>query len=177
MSRTYIVVGLVLILIATIVSLSKDALIQIVAERGYAPAQFQVGFMYEYGKGVPQDDKQAAFWYRKAAEQDDVDAQFALGVLYYTGQGVTPDIVLAYTLFSLAASSGDTQAMAQRDNLFKRMSNEQIAEGETFVEQWRSGHSVPSSSQTGRQGQDKADAGAKNEAEAGANAKKNSPSW
>jgi len=172
MSRTYIVVGLVLVLLAGIISLSKDSLMQIAAEQGYAPAQFHVGFMYEYGEGVPRDDKQAAFWYRKAAEQGDVDAQFVLGTKYHSGQGVTQDIVLAYTLFRLAAASGDAQATAQREALFKRMNNEQIAEGETFVELWKSGNSLPNASQTGSMGSGKAkteEAEVKAKTEAGEN--------
>ena len=32
------------------------------------------------GRGVEQNDEQAVFWYRKAAEQGDATAQFNLGV-------------------------------------------------------------------------------------------------
>ncbi len=39
------------------------------AEQGDANAQFNLGSMYEYGEGVPQDDKEAARWFRLAAEQ------------------------------------------------------------------------------------------------------------
>ena len=39
------------------------------AEQGHAGAQGALGHMYYYGEGVPQDDRQAVFWYRKAAEQ------------------------------------------------------------------------------------------------------------
>lgn len=41
------------------------------AEQGQAWAQFGLGTMYEDGKGVPKDDKQAEDWYRKAAAQGD----------------------------------------------------------------------------------------------------------
>ncbi len=39
------------------------------AERGNAVAQYNLGLMYANGQGVVQDGKQAAKWYRKAAEQ------------------------------------------------------------------------------------------------------------
>ena len=39
------------------------------AENGDADAQDNLGFLYEFGHGVPQDDAQAAFWWRRAAEQ------------------------------------------------------------------------------------------------------------
>ncbi|WP_406569303.1 tetratricopeptide repeat protein, partial [Aeromonas veronii] len=58
------------------------------AEQGDAMAQFNLGAMYEQGKGVAQDDKQAVAWYRKAAEQGYAMAQSNLGGMYNTGSGV-----------------------------------------------------------------------------------------
>ena len=49
------------------------------AEQGDASAQFRLGFMYNTGEGVPQDDAEAVKWYRLAAEQGDASAQFNLG--------------------------------------------------------------------------------------------------
>jgi TPR repeat protein len=39
------------------------------AELGYAPAQYNLGYCYKYGDGVPRDLTKSAEWYRKAAEQ------------------------------------------------------------------------------------------------------------
>ncbi len=39
------------------------------AEQGFAPVQYNLGLMYENGRGVPQDDAEARRWYWKAAEQ------------------------------------------------------------------------------------------------------------
>ena len=39
------------------------------AEQGEASAQYNLGFMYNNGEGVPQDDKTAVKWYTLAAEQ------------------------------------------------------------------------------------------------------------
>ena len=41
----------------------------LLAERGSAAAQFNVGMRYATGTGVPQDYAMAASWYRKAADQ------------------------------------------------------------------------------------------------------------
>ena len=38
-------------------------------------AQFNLGKMYANGRRVEQDDEQAVFWYRKAAEQGYAEAQ------------------------------------------------------------------------------------------------------
>ena len=52
--------------------------------------------MYAFGKGVPEDDKQAVKWFRLAAEQGVANAQYNLGVMYERGDGVPEDKVLAY---------------------------------------------------------------------------------
>ena len=49
------------------------------AEQGDALAQFNLGYMYHYGKGVLQDYAEAVKWYRLAADQGDALAQFNLG--------------------------------------------------------------------------------------------------
>jgi len=50
-----------------------------------ATAQFNLGLMYG---SVPQDDVEAAKWYRLAAEQGYAPAQANLGVMYRNGEGV-----------------------------------------------------------------------------------------
>ena len=45
-------------------------------------AQFNLGVMYEKGRGVPQDDAEAVKWYRLAAEQGNAYAQINLGAMY-----------------------------------------------------------------------------------------------
>ena len=41
-------------------------------------AQCLLGYCYKHGNGVGQDNKQAVYWYRKAAEQGHADAQNVL---------------------------------------------------------------------------------------------------
>ena len=41
------------------------------AAKGYAPAQYALGWMYANGRGVKQDDNLAAAWLRKAARNGD----------------------------------------------------------------------------------------------------------
>jgi len=52
------------------------------AESGDAKAQFNLGVMYEDGKGVPQSYAEAVKWFRKAADQGYAKAQFSLGRIY-----------------------------------------------------------------------------------------------
>ncbi|HAR33023.1 MAG TPA: hypothetical protein DCR95_02740, partial [Desulfobacter sp.] len=51
------------------------------AEQGNANAQYILGVMYEKGKDVPQDFKEAVKWYKLAAEQGVAQAQFNMGML------------------------------------------------------------------------------------------------
>ncbi len=51
------------------------------AEQGHAKAQFHIGEIYEKGQGFPRNLNEAAVWYRKAAEQGNVDARTALASL------------------------------------------------------------------------------------------------
>jgi len=80
------------------------------AERGYANSQFNLGIMYDQGKGVLQDDKEAFKWYRLAAEQGVAQAQFNLGLRYEKGEGVPNDDKEALRWCRLAAERGDASA-------------------------------------------------------------------
>ena len=66
--------------------------------------------MHYLGKGVSANPSQAAFWWRKSAEQGFPDAQLKLGVLYDKGRGVDKDQVQAMYWFRKAAEQGEMQA-------------------------------------------------------------------
>lgn len=51
------------------------------AKLGYAEAQYHVGLYHQTGKGVPQDDMQALFWYEKAARQQEKNALYHLALM------------------------------------------------------------------------------------------------
>jgi TPR repeat protein len=50
---------------------------------GHAESQYVLSTMYDAGEGVPQDEGQAAYWERKAAEQGHAYAQANLSFRYY----------------------------------------------------------------------------------------------
>jgi len=80
------------------------------AELGHADAQYNLGVMYEKGRGVTQDYKEAFKWYRLAANQGVANAQFNLGVMYDTGKGATQDHKEAVRWWRLAAKQGIAEA-------------------------------------------------------------------
>ena len=61
------------------------------AEQGDANAQQNLGHMYDYGLGVPEDDKAAVKWYTLASEQGLAISQYSLGIMYAQGFGVPKD--------------------------------------------------------------------------------------
>ena len=65
------------------------------ATRGHPRAQYQVGWLYANGRGVPQDFQEAVRWYRQAAEQGHPAGQWALGRRYVRGEGVEQDLAEA----------------------------------------------------------------------------------
>ena len=83
------------------------------ADQGDAVAQYNLGWMYNKGKGVTQDYKEALKWYRLAADQGDVVAQNNLGEMYAGGEGVIQDYKEAVKWWRLAAEGGS--ATSQRN--------------------------------------------------------------
>jgi TPR repeat protein len=77
------------------------------ADQGNVLAQTNLGFMYENGSGVQQDDVAAVSWYQKAANQGDSHAQNNLGFMYQRGRGVAHDDAAAVSWYQKAADQGD----------------------------------------------------------------------
>ena len=84
--------------------------LQPLAKQGYARAQFHLGFMYDAGHGVAQDDVEAVKWYRKAAEQGDAEAQELLGYMYEMGYGVHQDVIEAEKWYKKAVDQWEPLA-------------------------------------------------------------------
>ena len=81
---------------------------------GDADAQSNLGDIYYYGWGVPQDYAQAAKWYRKAADQGHVMALATVGYMHTEdfnehreGSGILQDEVEAAIWYRRAAEAGD----------------------------------------------------------------------
>ena len=83
---------------------------QELANKGYAAAQYYLGYCYYSGKGVTQDYTEAVKWYRKAAERRNTNAQFNLGYCYQSGKGVPQNETKAVEWYRKAAEQGNAQA-------------------------------------------------------------------
>ena len=58
------------------------------AEQGDALAQYNLGAMYNIGRGVAEDHAEALKWFRRAAKQGFAEAQFVLGNIYQGMGGI-----------------------------------------------------------------------------------------
>jgi TPR repeat protein len=106
---------------------------RLAAAQGDAVAQYNLGRMYDLGQGVIQDDVEAVRLYRLSAEQGLADAQTNLGVMYDDGTGVIQDNVYAHMWANIAASTGDENAISNRDFVASRMTPAQIVEVQTLA--------------------------------------------
>jgi uncharacterized protein len=110
------------------------------AEQGVPVAQAYLGFMFETGRGVPQNYTEAAMWYRRAAEQGDSLAQYSLGLLYDRGQGVPRDIVEANKWLNLSVAASPIRAREARarirDAITSKMSRGEIAQARLRALEW-----------------------------------------
>jgi hypothetical protein len=111
------------------------------AEQGDPQAQTQVGFMYETGRGLPQDYMAAVYWYRRAAEQGHPRAMHQLGLMYDKGQGVAEDYVSAHKWLNLAAAGaeGDDREyfLRIRNAVANKMTIAQQTEAQWLARNWR----------------------------------------
>lgn len=81
------------------------------ADRGDTMAQIDLGDLYETGKGVRQDYREAVSWYRKAAESGDSYGQYRLGLMYEAGKGVAHDSQEALRWYRMAAKQNNGSAL------------------------------------------------------------------
>jgi TPR repeat protein len=117
-------------------------LVEKIAKMGNARAQFSLGLM-NYPIGDLSFDEttgnlsEAPIWYRRAAEQGDVDSDIAMALAYAKGIGVQQSDVEAYKWYDIAASLAKyvdvrDDVISRRDELGRLMSSSQIAEARSL---------------------------------------------
>ena len=121
------------------------------AKKGFLVAQWSLGVMnYPLGDSLFKAEEgnivDALIWYRRAAEQGDVDSQSSLGIAYEQGNGVPQDFVEAHKWYNLAAAGvpkeklyADVRAdlMERRDAVALKMTPAQIAEAQKLAREWK----------------------------------------
>jgi GAF domain-containing protein len=109
------------------------------ASRDDPAAENALGLLYAQGdekQAVKPDDKEAARWFLKAAEQGNVPAQSKLGSLYFSGRGLPQDSNQAYFWTVIARASGDDSSKVLTPFIARRLSPTQRAAIEQQADQW-----------------------------------------
>ncbi len=78
---------------------------------GDPAAAYEVATHFAEGRGVAQNNEEAAHWLDRAAKMGLAPAQFRLGSLYEKGLGVKKDLAAARDLYRAAADQGHGKAM------------------------------------------------------------------
>jgi TPR repeat protein len=87
------------------------------AQANDGAAQLLLGHMHRDGLGVEKDEREAAEWFQKAAEQSVAEAAFDLATMYATGRGVAKDLAEAIRWFQKAAEQGHAPARKDLERL------------------------------------------------------------
>ena len=106
------------------------------AEMGFIIAQLELGYLYNEGHGVEQDDHEAIKWRLRAAEQGNQFVARNLGGHYAGGYGVEKNDVQAYKWFSIAAINGDEDSQKYKQRLEEEMTPIQVAEAQELARKW-----------------------------------------
>jgi TPR repeat protein len=112
------------------------------AEQSEPMAMYNIGALFEAGKGVDRNPTEAMSWFRRSAELGDASAMRAIGRLYRNGDSVNMDAVEAYAWHSAAAASFSAQEEAEAGlnkrelaDLQKALSSEQISRARQRAEE------------------------------------------
>jgi TPR repeat protein len=80
------------------------------AAQQYAPAEFQMGQLYDFGFGVEQNLQDALSWYRKAASHGSAAGHRAVGEFYEKGRSVPADPAEAVRWYQRGADGDDLRS-------------------------------------------------------------------
>lgn len=86
-------------------------LLEPMAYRGCAIAQYKIAALYDMGWGVEQDTNKAVFWYLQSANQGHPYALHNLATKYAKGEGVVKDHKKSLEYFCKAAEQGIPSAI------------------------------------------------------------------
>lgn len=93
------------------------------AQNGYSEAQYELGLRYAQGRGVDQNETEAAKWFRLAADQGYANAQNILGAMYLEGRGVVQNDLEAVKWFRLAERNGVVTAGIRAESTLRLIEN------------------------------------------------------
>jgi uncharacterized protein len=108
------------------------------ANEGNPLAQYRLGTIYYHGNGVAEDEKQAIYWWKKAATSGHTESMYQLGSAFLYGSQAAkivpdPDREAAIWYFQ-AASAGHTEAQYHLGLLF--LAGKGVISSQTEAARW-----------------------------------------
>jgi peptidoglycan hydrolase-like protein with peptidoglycan-binding domain len=86
--------------------------------------------------------------FKQSADAGNSLAQFMMGRLYAEGRGVVEDNMAAYMWYDLAASSGNSHAIAARDSVAAQLDADELDRAQELAAQWRANRPVSGNAPT-----------------------------
>ena len=114
----------------------EEPALRVRANEGDAKAQFSLGWMYYYAKGVAEDSVQGVQWWQQAAAAGHAEAQWELAGAYASGRGLPRDHVTAQVWYIISAENGFLFAKKDRDKHASEMFAGHLIRAEEQAAQW-----------------------------------------
>lgn len=96
-----------------------------------------LGYLYDRGWGVPQNDREALRLYTEAANLGSGQCQFNLGVFYRDGRGTERNPTTAYFWFSLADREPIPNAASRAADMSRLLEPAQRADTDRRLLEWK----------------------------------------
>jgi len=110
--------------------------LQTAAEQNSVLAQRELGVVYEQGLFDLTDADKAFQWYQRASENGDRFAQYRLAQMIYFSVGKQRNVIESYAWANLAASEGDSEATALRDEIATHLESEALLQAKDLARQY-----------------------------------------
>ena len=95
------------------------------AKQGNDFAAYQLGSLYNEGRGVEKDTKKAFNWFLRSARLGNPQGQSRVGFKYAIGKDIPKDMIKAYAWFDTAVKNGH-----ESSNTFKVKAAKSLTESE-----------------------------------------------
>jgi len=114
----------------------KVALLEAVADKGDAVAQFKLGLLFYLGTEIPKNVAAAEEWFRKASEQGHVEAPALLAGMFFSGEGVKKSFAETYKWHGIAKARGNPTAAASQNEVAKLLAAGEKTAADKDVTAW-----------------------------------------
>ena len=103
------------------------------AKQEVAAARANLSWSYSKVEDTPKKYGTVKEWTKHALQQGIFAAQTNMALMYGKGKGVPQDNIIAHMWWNIVASSGDTEAVKERDRLERKMTSDQILKAQKLA--------------------------------------------